>query len=299
MVAAFSAIRHHAASAARSSALSALVGGLVVAAALTVLVVVAAAATLMLSQPGSLSSLIAIIRVVSASLCLLAGATVSLGLPVLTPAAAAAQGVGSLVIGVAPIGGQIAADWIPTLFAAVEAGLDVVAGLHTSLSSVPGLADAAQARGVRLVDVRRPPAGIPIATGRKRSGRRLATVGTDCALGKKYTALSLTNAFQARGIDADFRATGQTGIMIAGGGIPMDAVVSDFLSGAAEILSPDAAPDHWDVIEGQGSLYHPGFAGVTRCGGTHHSPPAPRARPCRVRRAGASRTARGHGRGPC
>jgi uncharacterized NAD-dependent epimerase/dehydratase family protein len=113
------------------------------------------------------------------------------------------------------------------------------------------------------VDIRVPPSNLPIGTGRKRTGKRLLTVGTDCALGKKYTALSIARAMQARGVDADFRATGQTGIMIAGGGIPMDAVVSDFLAGAAEVLSPDAAPDHWDVIEGQGSLFHPGFAGVT------------------------------------
>ena len=88
-------------------------------------------------------------------------------------------------------------------------------------------------------------------------------MGTDCALGKKYTALSIARAFSERGIDTDFRATGQTGIMIAGGGMPMDAVVADFAAGAAEILSPAAAPDHWDVIEGQGSLLHPVFAGVT------------------------------------
>src|SRR6202011_5662197 len=92
----------------------------------------------------------------------------------------------------------------------------------------------------RLVDVREPPPGIPIATGAKRSGRRLLTVGTDCALGKKYTALTLARAFRARGVDADFRATGQTGILIAGSGIPIDAVVADFVAGAAEILSPAA-----------------------------------------------------------
>jgi uncharacterized NAD-dependent epimerase/dehydratase family protein len=89
------------------------------------------------------------------------------------------------------------------------------------------------------------------------------TVGTDCALGKKYSALALTRAMRACGLDADFRATGQTGIMIAGEGIAIDAVVADFISGAAEALSPDAAPDHWDVIEGQGSLLHPGYAAVT------------------------------------
>jgi uncharacterized NAD-dependent epimerase/dehydratase family protein len=91
----------------------------------------------------------------------------------------------------------------------------------------------------------------------------LLTVGTDCALGKKYTALALHRAFVSRGIDADFRATGQTGIMIAGGGIPMDAVVSDFEAGAAEILSPDAPADHWDLIEGQGSIFNPAYAAVS------------------------------------
>jgi uncharacterized NAD-dependent epimerase/dehydratase family protein len=88
-------------------------------------------------------------------------------------------------------------------------------------------------------------------------------VGTDCALGKKYTALALTQALQARGVPATFRATGQTGIMIAGGGVPMDALVADFLAGAAEALSPDNDPAHWDVIEGQGSLFHPAYAAVT------------------------------------
>jgi uncharacterized NAD-dependent epimerase/dehydratase family protein len=111
--------------------------------------------------------------------------------------------------------------------------------------------------------VRQPPGEIPIATGRKRTGKRLLTIGTDCALGKKYTALALTRGFLARGIAADFRATGQTGIMIAGSGIPIDAVVADFAAGAAEMLSPDAADDHWDVIEGQGSLTHPAYAGVS------------------------------------
>jgi uncharacterized NAD-dependent epimerase/dehydratase family protein len=111
--------------------------------------------------------------------------------------------------------------------------------------------------------VRRPPSDIPVATGLKRSGKRLLTVGTDCALGKKYTALAIARAFQERGLTVDFRATGQTGIMIAGRGIPMDAVVADFAAGAAEILSPAAADGHWDVIEGQGSLLHPAFAGVS------------------------------------
>jgi len=193
----------------------------------------------------------------------LPSATVSTGLPKLSPWEAHAQGARSLVIGVANSGGFIADSWVPALVEALEAGLDIVSGMHAHLADVPALKSAADRLGRRLIDVRVPPANIPIATGLKRSGKRLLTVGTDCALGKKYTALSIARAFEARGIDAHFRATGQTGIMIAGGGIPMDAVIADFAAGAAEMLSPDAAPDHWDVIEGQGSLLHPVFAGVT------------------------------------
>ncbi|HLT90351.1 MAG TPA: DUF1611 domain-containing protein [Woeseiaceae bacterium] len=192
-----------------------------------------------------------------------AGGTLSLGLPVLSPAEAHARGARSVVIGVVNPGGTIQQSWVPPLVNALEAGLDVISGMHVHLEDIPELAAAAARHGRRLIDVRRPPAGIPTATGRKRSGKRLLTVGTDCALGKKYTALALARAFRERGIAADFRATGQTGILIAGGGIPMDAVVADFESGAAELLSPDAAPDHWDVIEGQGSLSHPAFSAVS------------------------------------
>lgn len=185
------------------------------------------------------------------------------GLPPMTVSEARAAGARALVIGVANQGGVIGAAWIPTLVAAMAAGLDIVSGLHARLADVPALAEAARLHGRRLIDVRTPPAEIPVATGRKRSGKRLLTVGTDCALGKKYTALALHRAFTARGLDADFRATGQTGILIAGGGMPMDAVVSDFEAGAAEMLSPDASPGHWDVIEGQGSLFNPAYAAVS------------------------------------
>ena len=188
---------------------------------------------------------------------------VSTGLPRLTPAEAASRGARALVVAVANSGGFIPRSWQATLFAAVEAGLDIISGMHVRLPDIPGLAEAAERNGRRLIDVRTPPADIPIATGRKRSGKRLLTVGTDCALGKKYTALAIARAFALRGIASDFRATGQTGIMIAGGGMPMDAVVSDFEAGAAEMLSPDAAPGHWDVIEGQGSLLHPAYAAVS------------------------------------
>lgn len=167
------------------------------------------------------------------------------------------------MIGVANIGGAIDERWIEYLLRALAAGLDIVSGAHSRLADCPALKQAADRLGRSLIDIRVPPPGIPIASGRKRSGKRLLTVGTDCALGKKYTALSLQRAFRAQGIDADFRATGQTGILIAGAGIPIDAVVSDFVAGAAELLSPDAPADHWDVIEGQGSIFHPSYAGVS------------------------------------
>jgi uncharacterized NAD-dependent epimerase/dehydratase family protein len=191
------------------------------------------------------------------------GATVTTGLPTMTPAQAKAAGAKSLVIGVANSGGFIPPTWLPALVQAMEAGLDIISGMHARLRDIDVLRDAAELLGRRLIDVRQPPTGIPVASGRPRQGRRLLTLGTDCALGKKYTALALARAFGARGLEATFRATGQTGILIAGGGIPMDAVVADFAAGAAELLTPDAAPDHWDVIEGQGSLFHPAYAGVS------------------------------------
>ena len=161
-------------------------------------------------------------------------AGISLGLPQLRPAEAADRGARALVIGVANSGGFIADSWVPALVEALEAGLDIVSGMHAKLNCIPELRYGAERFGRRLIDIRKPPENIPIATGVKRTGKRLLTVGTDCALGKKYTALSIARAFGARGVDADFRATGQTGIMISGGGLPKDAVVSDFAAGAAE-----------------------------------------------------------------
>lgn len=190
-------------------------------------------------------------------------ATVDLGLPVLMPAQAIQAGAKSMVIAVAPVGGGIARTWIPSLVAALEAGLDIVSGMHTRLADVPELKDAADRCGRQLLDVRHPRTTFPVATGAKRPGKRVLTVGTDCALGKKYTALALTRELTGRGISADFRATGQTGIMISGSGVAIDAVVADFIAGAAESLSPANEPHHWDVIEGQGSLFHPAYAGVT------------------------------------
>jgi uncharacterized NAD-dependent epimerase/dehydratase family protein len=195
--------------------------------------------------------------------CALPAATVTAGLPRLTPAQGRARGARSLVIGVAPRGGALAPSWIPMLLESLEAGLDIVSGMHGRLADHEVLKAASHRLSRSLIDVRQPPPNIPVASGRKRVGRRLLTVGTDCALGKKYTALCLTRAFKARGVRADFRATGQTGILIAGSGIPIDAVVADFIAGAAELLSPAADADHWDVVEGQGSIFHPSYAGVS------------------------------------
>jgi uncharacterized NAD-dependent epimerase/dehydratase family protein len=202
----------------------------------------------------------------------LEGCRVDLGLPWLSPQAAVEAGARSLVIGVAPVGGAIPPAWWPVLTAALEAGLDLVSGMHTRLRSVPGLAAAADAHGRHLHDVRHTDRLFQAATGVKRAGRRVLTVGTDCALGKKYTALALCAALRRRGVAATFRATGQTGILIAGAGVAVDAVVADFIAGAAEWLSPVNDPAHWDVIEGQGALFHPAYAGVT-LGLVHGSQP--------------------------
>ena len=193
------------------------------------------------------------------------GCPVDLGLPELSPAEAARRGVRTLVVGVAPVGGRMSDAWEQAFLGALEAGLDVAAGLHDRLNGRPRLVAAAARRGRTLHDIRQPPAGLvlPVGSGARRPGRRLLTVGTDCAIGKKYTALALEREMRTRGWQADFRATGQTGVLISGGGLALDAVVADFVAGAAELLAPANSPDHWDLIEGQGSLYHPGYAGVS------------------------------------
>ena len=202
----------------------------------------------------------------------LPGASVTTGLPHMDPRAAAAAGAKSLVIGVAPVGGKLQPDWVAPLVEALEAGLDLVSGMHDRLEKSPEIAETAARLGRRLINIRTPAPPTETGSGEKRTGKRLLTVGLDCAVGKKYTALCLARAFKARGVAAHFRATGQTGILIAGEGVPLDSVVADFLSGYAEQLSPNAAPDHWDVIEGQGSLFHPAYAAVT-LGLVHGSQP--------------------------
>ena len=193
----------------------------------------------------------------------LGGCRATLDLPELSVEAAATAGAATLIVGVANAGGFIPESWLPTLIRAVEAGLDIASGLHQRLVEMPALRAAAEAHGRRLIDVRQPTQVFTVGTGARREGKRLLSVGTDCSVGKMYTTLAIEAELRRRGIAADFRATGQTGIFIAGAGVSVDAVIADFISGAVEWLTPAAAAGHWDLIEGQGSLFHPSFAGVS------------------------------------
>jgi len=186
-----------------------------------------------------------------------------LGLPDMSLNDGLEKGAKTLVIGVANRGGVISDIWTEVLVKALDLGFDLASGLHGKLADVPELKAAAGRNGRNLFDVRHPNETFLIGDGKKRPGKRLLTVGTDCSCGKMYTSLALERDMRARGLKADFRATGQTGILIAGGGVSIDAVVADFISGATEGLSPANDTDHWDVVEGQGSLFHASFAGVS------------------------------------
>lgn len=187
----------------------------------------------------------------------------SAGLEQISLDEAVRRGVQTMVLGGAPAGGKLPATWLEPIAQAARCGLDIASGLHDRLSTIPSLIEAAQLGGSTLIDVRHQPFEPTIATGRKRSGIRILTVGTDCAVGKKYTALSLHRGLDAHGLDSSFRATGQTGIMIAGEGLALDTIPVDFAAGYAELLTPDNNSQHIDVIEGQGSLFHPAYAGLT------------------------------------
>lgn len=191
------------------------------------------------------------------------GCKADLGLPEMTAAEAVAKGCGTMIVGVANRGGLISESWADAIIAGIEAGMDIASGLHQKLSANPKIKAAAEKHGRTLTDVRHPTRDFPVASGIKRTGKRLLTIGTDVSVGKMYTSLAIWKEMQSRGIKADFAATGQTGIFIAGGGVSVDAVIADFISGASEWLSPDADADHWHVVEGQGSLYHTSYAGVT------------------------------------
>lgn len=193
----------------------------------------------------------------------LPGCKADLGLADLTITEAVRRGARTLIIGVANAGGVLPDHWTLPIVEALEAGLDVASGLHTPLASLPEIAQAAQRQGRALLEVRRSTQAFSTGKGTKRPGLRLLTVGTDCSVGKKYTALILERAMRQRGMDADFRATGQTGVFISGRGVAIDAVGADFISGAVEWIAPAAAATHWDLVEGQGSLFHPSFAGVS------------------------------------
>lgn len=193
----------------------------------------------------------------------LAGCNADVGLTDLTIQQAIDAGAKTLVVGVANRGGIISKEWVTVLLQAIDAGMDIAAGLHNKLTDIPELVAAAEKQGTQLFDVRYPTAVYPVANGKKRSGKRLLTVGTDCSVGKMYTSLAIEKELKARGVDADFRATGQTGILITGEGVSADCVIADFIAGAIETITPAASDDHWDVVEGQGSLFHASYAGVT------------------------------------
>ena len=193
----------------------------------------------------------------------LPGCNADLGLKDMTLEEAAEAGVKTLVIGVANRGGIISDVWSDTFVKAMELGMDIASGLHNKLGDVPAIQAAADTHGRALFDVRHPTKEFSVASGKPRSGNRLLAVGTDCSLGKMYTTLALWKGMLARGMKADFRATGQTGIFITGEGVSVDAIIADFISGAVEELAPTNDADHWDLVEGQGSLFHPSYAGVS------------------------------------
>lgn len=191
------------------------------------------------------------------------GCGADLGLKDMTLEEAKAAGVKTMVIGVANRGGHISDSWRDVMVRALELEMDIASGLHNLLRDEGPLVAAAQTYGATLHDVRVPSVGYPIANGKKRSGKRVLAVGTDCSVGKMYTALAMDAEMNKRGMKSTFRATGQTGILITGHGVPLDAVIADFMAGSVEYLTPDNDDDHWDHIEGQGSLFHASYSGVT------------------------------------
>jgi uncharacterized NAD-dependent epimerase/dehydratase family protein len=172
----------------------------------------------------------------------------------------------ALLVGIAPVGGLLPEAWRQVLLEALDRGLDLWAGLHTFLADDEELAARAAAQGRALVDLRRVPETLPVAAARVRevAATVVLTVGSDCNVGKMTAAWEVARALEERGERAAFVATGQTGILLAGRGLAVDRVISDFVAGAAEALVLDAAPGHdWVIVEGQGSIVHPGYSGVT------------------------------------
>ena len=191
------------------------------------------------------------------------GCGADLGIADMTLEDGLAAGAKTLVIGVANRGGFISDAWKEILVKALGMGYDIASGLHNLLRDEDELVAAARVNGRTLFDVRIPSVAYPIANGQNRTGKRCLAVGTDCSVGKMYTGLAMDAEMQKRGMKSTFRPTGQTGILITGGGVPLDVVIADFMAGAVEYLTPDNDADHWDHIEGQGSLFHVSYSGVT------------------------------------
>ena len=171
-----------------------------------------------------------------------------------------------LAIGIAPPGGELPRAWRAVLGEAIAAGLHVMSGLHRFLSEDAAFAALAARHNVVLWDARKPPANLPVATCKAAEVEStvILTVGSDCRVGKMLSGIEITNAARARGLNAEFCPTGQNGIMVWGWGIAIDAVISDFTAGAAEQIVLEGARNHEVLlVEGQGSLVHPGYSGVT------------------------------------
>lgn len=178
-------------------------------------------------------------------------------LPTMTPKAAAAAGAKTFLIGISPYTTSLPESYRSIIIEAMECGLNIASPLHDKLDEELEL--MASVHGVEIFNFRHRSVDYPKGNGEPRTGLRLLTVGTDCACGKKFTALTLDRSYKAAGGKSTFRATGQTGFLISQSGINNDTIQADFLSGAAEWLTPENDADHWDIVEGQGALSHPSF----------------------------------------
>ncbi|MFC0269764.1 N-acetyltransferase DgcN [Kushneria aurantia] len=191
------------------------------------------------------------------------GSTVSVGIEDLSIAEAVARGARTLVIGVANSGGKLPGHWRDVIVEAIRHGMDVASGMHQRLTAIEGVNELARDKGVTLHDIRHSHPPLEVGNGERRQGTRVLTVGTDCSLGKMFSSLAIQRGLEEAGVRARFRATGQCGVLVAGEGVAIDAVIADFIAGAVEWLSPAGDDDQWDIIEGQGSLFHPAYAGVS------------------------------------
>ena len=191
---------------------------------------------------------------------------VGYGVPILADLQTAKEkGANTLLIGITPAGGRLPESWRTLILQAIELGMNVISGLHEFLSKDKEFCQAAARHRVKITDLRQPPPDLTVNGCRaaKTAAFRIHTVGTDCNCGKKITAIEIHRALAGAGCRSEFLATGQTGILISGKGIAMDRVIADFVSGAAERLVLENQDNDYLLIEGQGSLTHPLYAGVT------------------------------------